>query len=263
VSWRQDQGPRLVEQVPAVGLGQEVGNVSVAVEIPENRWLLWAGGSGWGPVVELWEYLLVVALVAWALGRWTSTPLRIGDWLLLGVGLTQVPLAAALAIVVWLVLLAFRHRYRPRRWWSYDLLQLVLMVGGMVAIGVLFAAVYAGLLSRPDMHLGGGIPWDASTLHWTVDRAAGLMPRPWVVWLPLWVWRSLALLWSLWLAFRLLRWLPWCWQRLTLGPLMVMRSSFRSWVEGARDPAPAESPSSDPTRSEEAAGDEQRTPGHS
>jgi hypothetical protein len=47
--------------------------------------------------------------------------------------------------------------------------------------------------------------------------------------LPLWVWRLLMLLWALWLASRLLRWLPWCWGRLNLGPLFAGPKGFASW----------------------------------
>ncbi|HEX9743612.1 MAG TPA: hypothetical protein VGA17_12570, partial [Nitrospiraceae bacterium] len=44
-------------------------------EVPPNRWLLWTGGPGWGPVVLFWQHLLVLALAAWALGRWAPAPL--------------------------------------------------------------------------------------------------------------------------------------------------------------------------------------------
>jgi hypothetical protein len=37
--------------------------------------------------------------------------------------------------------------------------------------------------------------------------------------LPLWAYRTAMLAWSLWLAFRLLRWLRWCWDRYASGGL--------------------------------------------
>ena len=188
----------------------------------------------WGPVVKFWEYLAVLALVAWALGRFTATPLSALDWLLLGAGMTQVPLAAAVVVVLWLLVLSGRHRWQPKRWWSYDLGQLVIFGWGLIALGILYAAVHSGLLVQPDMQVLGPGSW-GSNLKWYVERVDGALPRPWLLWLPLWVWRLLMLLWSLWLASRLLSWLPWCWQRFTLGPAFVSPSGFKRWTESRRE----------------------------
>jgi hypothetical protein len=78
---------------------------------------------------------------------------------------------------------------------------------------VLYAVIHTGLLGRPEMQIAG-LGQGASTLSWYRDLVAGALPRPWVLWLPLWVFRVLMLLWALWLSARLLRWLPWAWQRL-------------------------------------------------
>ena len=42
-------------------------------------------------------------------------------------------------------------------------------------------------------------------------------------------------LWALWLASRLLRWLPWCWRRFVVGPLLVTPKSFRR-LQGEKEP---------------------------
>ena len=234
-AWRQDHDTALFERIPEVRLGGEAVNVGVTVLVPDNRWLLWAGGPGWGPVVKFWEYLAGLALVAWALGRFTQTPLSAIDWLLLGAGMTQVPLAAAVAVVLWLLVLSGRHHWRPKRWWSYDFGQLVIFVWSLIVFGILYAAIHSGLLVQPDMQvLGPGSR--GSTLHWYVERIDGALPQPWILWLPLWVWRLLMLLWSLWLAAGLLRWLPWCWQRFTLGPVLASPKGFRRWMESKEEP---------------------------
>jgi hypothetical protein len=46
-------------------------------------------------------------------------------------------------------------------------------------------------------------------LHWTQDRIGPDMPQPWVLTVPMWVFRVLMLLWALWLAYSLLNWLRW------------------------------------------------------
>ena len=48
-------------------------------------------------------------------------------------------------------------------------------------------------------------------LNWTQDRIEGIMPMPWVLSLPQWVYHLLMLLWALWLAFSLVAWLRWGW----------------------------------------------------
>jgi len=45
-----------------------------------------------------------------------------------------------------------------------------------------------------------------------LDRVPGAMPGPYVVSVSIWFWRIAMLLWSLWLASSLVRWLPWCWR---------------------------------------------------
>ena len=54
----------------------------------------------------------------------------------------------------------------------------------------------------------GSTAW---TLHWTQDRINEGFPRPWVFSLPVWSYRGLMLVWSLWLAYTLLVWLKWGW----------------------------------------------------
>ena len=88
----------------------------------------------------------------------------------------------------------------------------------------IWAAVQQGLLVQPDMQVVGGGS-HGNTLQWYVDRVAGPLPRPWVLWLPLWCWRSLMLLWALWLASRLLRWCPWAWERFGVDGLWRRRPS--------------------------------------
>ncbi len=110
----------------------------------------------------------------------------------------------------------------------------MLLGWGLVVFGILYAAIHAGLLVQPDMQVLGPGSW-RSTPHWYVERTGGALPRPWLLWLPLWVWRLLMLFWSLWLASRLLRWLPWCWQRFTLGPVLASPAGFRRWVESRRE----------------------------
>lgn len=241
--WQQPHASRPLERVPAVGIDTPAANVDIRIEVPPNRWLLWAGGPRWGPVVTLWLYVLLLLLVARPLGRLAPTPLHTRDWFLLGAGMTQIPLPAAVLVVLWLLVLGYRHRLRPKQWWSYSFLQLVLLGATFIALCILYAAVHTGLLVQPDMQVAGAGSW-GSRLQWYADQVKDALPRPYVVWLPLWVWRVLMLLWALWLASRLLRWLPWAWERFTAaGPILAGPKSFPA---GSSPPPAAPAPPADP-----------------
>jgi hypothetical protein len=54
-------------------------------------------------------------------------------------------------------------------------------------------------------------------LTWFNDLAAGPLPAPWVLSLSLWWYKLAMLLWALWLAFALVRWVPPAWRGLTAG----------------------------------------------
>jgi hypothetical protein len=181
-----------------------------------------------------WSYLVVIILAALGLGRLTSTPLRTRHWLLLGLGLTQIHPLAALTVVGWFLVLGQRKENPPKgRPFFFNLAQLFLVVWTVVALACLYYAVQEGLLGIPDMQVAG----NGSTnfvLHWTQDRIGALMPQPWVLSLPVMVFRILMLLWALWLAASLLKWLRWGWHCFGEGGW---------WKKKARkETAPADAP---------------------
>jgi hypothetical protein len=85
-----------------------------------------------------------------------------------------------------------------------------------LALGGLYLAVQNGLLGIPAMQVAGNSS-SMFELNWYQDRIGARMPEAWVLSLPLWVYRLLMLLWSLWLAFSLLKWLRWGWSCWSTG----------------------------------------------
>jgi hypothetical protein len=63
--------------------------------------------------VLLWAYVLLVLAAAAVLGRLPKNPLRRAEWWLLGLGLTQVPVAVALLIASWFFAIALRRAWQP------------------------------------------------------------------------------------------------------------------------------------------------------
>ena len=79
--------------------------MAITVEMPRDRWTLFLTGPLLGPAVLFWSMLLVVLVLV--------IRLRSGSWLLLGIGLTQVPTTGAALIVgaaLWSSLSARRAR---------------------------------------------------------------------------------------------------------------------------------------------------------
>jgi hypothetical protein len=216
VSWQAPDGLKALFTTPHVRFGAELINAEVSVHLPDERWLLAAGGPGWGPAILFWGHLVFILLLAPVLGRLPRSPLRTWQWALLGLGLTQVPLPVAGIVFGWFFVMAFQDVQRPEGPFWFNLRQLLLLLLTLVFLACLFGAVYASLLNTPDMEVAGSGSSNR-LLHWYVDRAAGALPQAWVLSVSLWVWRAVMLLWALWLAHSLVRWLQWGWQGWSSG----------------------------------------------
>ncbi len=210
LSWQQPWEPSLWSQVPAVDLGSPAVNVGVVMHAPAERCILAILGPGWGPVPLFWTYVLVVLVAAPLLSRLPWTPLRTWQWMLLGLGMTQVPILCPALVVAWFVVVGFRKQRAPKSWWAFDLTQLAVIGATLVGLICLYAAIHSGLLLQPDMQIQGNGS-RGTELMWFADRVDGALPTPAVLSIPLWSWRVAMLLWALWLAASLLKWLPWTW----------------------------------------------------
>lgn len=217
---------------PEVALGAPAVNLIALVGMPEDRWILALGGPRLGPYVLFWSVLGVLALVAYGLSRVPGVPLRFHHWLLLGVGLTQVPIWMGALVAGWLLALAWRRaRGAALEPFAFDVLQIALAAGTAVALWALFAAIRQGLLGAPEMQIGGNGS-SAGHLAWYQDRSTGGLPAARVYSVPLFVYRAAMLAWALWLAFALLRWLRWGWESFTEG------GTWRPLARRVRPPPP-------------------------
>jgi hypothetical protein len=185
--------------------------------------MLFTRGPRVGPSVLFWPLLLAVVGIAWALGRVSAatglTPLRFVHWLGLGVGLTQVPVAASAIVVLWLLALGWRRERGPQlpgAW--FDVLQLALAGLSAAALVVLFLAIRQGLLGSPAMQIAGNGS-SAELLRWYQDRSGATLPQPAVVSVPLGCYRMAMFAWAGWLGHALVGWLRWGWNCFAAGEL--------------------------------------------
>lgn len=211
--WQQPEGIRNRFTTPVVDLGQESVNAQIQIQMPDDRWILFTGGPHIGPAVFFWARGLVIVLVSVGLGRLPWTPLRPWHWMLLGIGLSPVSIELALLVVGWLLALGLRKQLgTDTNKWVFNTVQVGLAGLTLLAALALFYAIQQGLLGPPDMRIAGNGS-SSGLLRWYQDRTGTILPQAWVFSVPLIVYRLLMLAWALWLAFALLRWLRWGWER--------------------------------------------------
>lgn len=230
LTWRTPEGIGRRFSSPSVDLGAPSVNATTEMIVPESRWILAVGGPPLGPAVLFWSTLVVIAIAAALLGRTTLAPLGPVQWFLLGIGLSQVDIAAAMAVVGWFLALGWRRRDPNARALVFDARQLALALWTVVMLILLFVAIRQGLLGWPDMQIAGNGSEDGH-LRWYADRAAPVPPHAWVFSVPLMVYRLAMLAWAVWAAVALVsRWLPWGWEAFGEGGL---------WRRVRRKPAAA------------------------
>ena len=219
LNWHSSDALATLYRLPQWSLGTPSVNASLAVSLPPDRWVLFAGGPRLGPAVLFWGVLLVWCLVAVALGRSRVTPLSTAQWLLLVIGLTQIQVVFALLVIAWLFALALRERVGDKlSHFAFNALQIMLALLTLLALGMLFHAIEQGLLGQPDMQIAGNGS-AGSELKWFQDRVSDAHPQAWVLSVSLWFYRGLMLAWALWLAFALLDWLRWGWRAFSMHGL--------------------------------------------
>ncbi len=218
LAWKRNAPLALRATADPVALPVESANARTEMNVPESRWVLWAFGPTMGPAVRFWGILAFSLLAACVLGRLPGSPLKTREWVLLALGLTQVPLPAALTVIAWFFILAWRggQQARTLRTPAFSFLQTGLILLTAITLGILIAAVSAGLLGQPDMFIvGNGSGHD--TLRWYQARCGTGLPEPGCYTVSIWWYRLLMLAWALWLASALIRWLRWAWEQFSAG----------------------------------------------
>jgi hypothetical protein len=245
--WQQPWERGLLEELPVVQLDSAAVNAHVTMNLGDDRWLLWTHGPSWGPAVLYWSHLVILVLIALLLGRLRGLPLKTWEWLLLALGMAQLPVLALVPVVLWFVALAWRRwGAAARPWWSFNLLQLVLLGMTLIALGTLYASIHANLLFDPDMQVVGAGSSN-HTLHWYTDQIDGALPTAAILSTPLLVWRVGMLLWALWLVTRLLKWAPWGWRAFSHEGLWKPITTTPA-APIATKPSPETPPADEPAR---------------
>lgn len=215
VQWQSPTGATLGSSLDAVDLHSPASNIHTELTLPADRWPLFAlgRGAGVGPAVLYWGELVALFALAWALGRWSWSPLRTHEWLLLGLGLSTQSWSVFVTVALWLFALRWRLGWPgTSRRWVFNLVQLSLALFTVVALStLLFTGIQYGFLSSPEMGVvgeGSG----GNVFAWFRDQTASSLPQPLVLSVPMWTYKTLILLWALWTGWAVTRWLRFAWQ---------------------------------------------------
>jgi hypothetical protein len=219
LSWREEMGSEPSYAFPNINLKKASTNNEIKLTLPSNRWILWTDGPTLGPAVLLWGVILALLIVAFVLGKVKGSPLKTQDWLLLGIGVSTTSVMILLPIVIWIFALRYReYRGDDLEGWKRNLTQVGLVILTFIALGTIIGAVSSGLLGNPDMMIAGNSSY-GNYLNWYSDRIVGVVPEPTVFSVSIWYYRALMLLWSIWVAFALIRWLKWAWAVFSQGEM--------------------------------------------
>jgi len=191
----------------------ESANVTTIIRPAEDRWIVFLDGPLRGPAVRFWGVLIFAIIAAFVLSRLPASPLRLHEWLLLCFGLTQIPVALSLIVVAWLFMIQWRGSpgFQQLTLGYYNTGSAALIFLTLISVGVFIGIASTGLLGNPQMYVAGNGS-TASYLKWFTARAGEALPRPGYLSISIWWFRLAMLLWALWLAAALVRWLRLAWR---------------------------------------------------
>lgn len=213
VSWKTNDVLDFVTKTPFVRIDAGGANLEINCSIPQDRWLLFTGGPTLGPALLFWPMLIVLLVIAIVLSKLKNLPVTWYHWFLLFAPMSTVDNVGGVIVVAWFIVLAARGKITSatRHFNAIQTGCVLLSVAAAVSIG---ATIPLGLLSSPDMFiLGNGS--NGHMLNWYEDNFGNILPQAWFISLPVWVYRIVMLLWSVWLIFCLTKWISWGWHSFT------------------------------------------------
>jgi hypothetical protein len=220
--WQEPHPISLFYRTPAIDLEMPSSNGVIDLHVSKDRWILLLGGPVIGPAVLFWGLLGIILAAAIALGYSNLTPLRSWQWFLLSIGLTLATPMAIIIVIAWFVAMNKRRDVTSTMSTSaFQWMQVGLVLLTLVFIVSLFTSISDGLLGSPRMQLAGPVINIVQSLftdpqmyqlQWYQDISKGDLAQAWVISLPMYVYRVLMLLWALWLAFSLVKWMRWGWE---------------------------------------------------
>ena len=156
--------------------------------------------------------MLAFIFIALLLARVKFSPLNTVQWLILGLGLSLNNWGILVLIALWFAsITASQYRPKETKQTLFNLSQLFLYAFSAVAIISLLAVVPISLLSSPSMGIEGYQSY-GNTLTWFADKAEGKLPSVTILSISMWFYKTIMLVWVIWLSTSILSWIKWAWK---------------------------------------------------
>ncbi|MGK0440923.1 MAG: zinc transporter ZupT [Pseudohongiellaceae bacterium] len=231
VDFQQQNTVGWSDTTPLIKLPSDLTNIEISFSLPYDRWPLYFNGPAIGPAMLYWGILAVIIICSFALfygmkKARLNVPVTIIGWLLLGIGLSTVNRYGLLITIAFFALMAYRKDYvnpLAMKRNQFNLLQVFLVVVTFFAAISILSAIPMGLLSNPDMKVIGNGSYSHLYNFYQDKAAAGEFPTATVISLPMLGYRLIMMLWSLWLASRIISWSGWGWQAFSSKAVWVSK----------------------------------------
>jgi len=179
---------------PEIKLGDTAVNLSTKIVPSSDRWNVFAGGEGAGPVMLWWGKLALLISFAVLLLKRCKIDLPALHVAILMFGFAILSTEMAIWPFVWLALLAWRSESKVSNRWSVIASQLAIVIASILALWACWNCLSSGLHRPPDMLIAnGGV--SATDLIWSVQRSAGSPPQAWLISVPRALWQAIFVAW--------------------------------------------------------------------
>lgn len=215
IKWDTNEKIGFVVKTPQIKFDENPININIGANLPENRWILFTGGPTQGPAVLLWPILIAIVIFSFLLSKVSFIPVKMYQWLLLFIGLSTVETIGGLFLLPWFFLTAWRAKSDKIQTSKYfNVVQFLIVLAFFIGAAALIYAIPKSLLSNPDMVIQG-VSSHGNKFSWFQDLSDKILPIAWVISLPIWVYKIVMMVWSIWVAFTIPSWVNWGWKAFT------------------------------------------------
>ena len=221
IEWQGNKNFQFFHRTPEIKLQTPATNTNIKIKIPQNRWILMTGGPLVGPAVLFWPILLTLILFAVILGRSKITFLKTYEWLFFFLGMSTIDQVGGFIFVIWIIFLCYKEQILKKLGKDYyNLIQVLVILLAVISLVSFIILIPKGLLSLPNMYIQGNGSTN-TVFNWYQDRHGQEFPIGWMISVPIFVYRIIMLIWSLWLAVSLVRWIKKAWNLFNTGGLWM------------------------------------------
>ena len=209
----------------------KVVNINVDYRLMNDRWLIYLNGPSLGASMLYWGVLVVILLGAIVLPLIAKKlkldmPINTLGWVFLGIGFSTVNSYGIVITALFFFIMALRKQHIKSTsmvYWKFNAIQIGLLILTFICVVSLFVSIPLGLLSSPDMQVTGNGSY-GHYLHFFQDKITDhQLPIVTVYSLPIWSYRIAMLMWSLWIATKLITWSKWWFASYSINGVWVKK----------------------------------------